>query len=105
MLIGAGGVNNLLVRELASQENVDKMVSFMLDYEVGASCRNSISQDLSRKLDTPLQTLEEDTAVEEEEEEQDVWEFHQAMKNPVSYTHLTLPTICLTCRSRWSPYH
>ena len=23
----------------------------------------------------------------------------------VSYTHLTLPTICLTCRSRWSPYH
>ena len=24
---------------------------------------------------------------------------------PVSYTHLTLPTICLTCRSRWSPYH
>ena len=23
---------------------------------------------------------------------------------PVSYTHLTLPTI-LACRSRWSPYH
>ena len=23
----------------------------------------------------------------------------------VSYTHLTLPTILLTCRSRWSPYH
>ena len=23
---------------------------------------------------------------------------------PVSYTHLTLPTILL-CRSRWSPYH
>ena len=23
---------------------------------------------------------------------------------PVSYTHLTLPTICM-CRSRWSPYH
>ena len=22
----------------------------------------------------------------------------------VSYTHLTLPTICM-CRSRWSPYH
>ena len=22
----------------------------------------------------------------------------------VSYTHLTLPTIC-RCRSRWSPYH
>ena len=25
--------------------------------------------------------------------------------NPVSYTHLTLPTIALLCRSRWSPYH
>ena len=25
--------------------------------------------------------------------------------NPVSYTHLTLPTMLLPCRSRWSPYH
>ena len=24
---------------------------------------------------------------------------------PVSYTHLTLPTSCNLCRSRWSPYH
>ena len=24
---------------------------------------------------------------------------------PVSYTHLTLPTSNLVCRSRWSPYH
>ena len=23
----------------------------------------------------------------------------------VSYTHLTLPTIQRSCRSRWSPYH
>ena len=30
-----------------------------------------------------------------------------AMPNlePVSYTHLTLPTTRLVCRSRWSPYH
>ena len=26
-------------------------------------------------------------------------------KEAVSYTHLTLPTIALLCRSRWSPYH
>ena len=26
-------------------------------------------------------------------------------KEPVSYTHLTLPTNTVTCRSRWSPYH
>ena len=25
--------------------------------------------------------------------------------SPVSYTHLTLPTIIPECRSRWSPYH
>ena len=25
--------------------------------------------------------------------------------SPVSYTHLTLPTSVLMCRSRWSPYH
>ena len=24
---------------------------------------------------------------------------------PVSYTHLTLPTSIQRCRSRWSPYH
>ena len=23
----------------------------------------------------------------------------------VSYTHLTLPTMIIRCRSRWSPYH
>ena len=27
------------------------------------------------------------------------------INNPVSYTHLTLPTTGNTCRSRWSPYH
>ena len=26
-------------------------------------------------------------------------------KEAVSYTHLTLPTILRSCRSRWSPYH
>ena len=25
--------------------------------------------------------------------------------DPVSYTHLTLPTKPMMCRSRWSPYH
>ena len=28
-----------------------------------------------------------------------------AFISPVSYTHLTLPTIHVECRSRWSPYH
>ena len=30
---------------------------------------------------------------------------HHHHSEPVSYTHLTLPTTCNLCRSRWSPYH
>ena len=32
-------------------------------------------------------------------------EFGQGVHTAVSYTHLTLPTNTVTCRSRWSPYH
>ena len=31
--------------------------------------------------------------------------YQQKAIEPVSYTHLTLPTTRLVCRSRWSPYH
>ena len=30
---------------------------------------------------------------------------HITDRDAVSYTHLTLPTTCNLCRSRWSPYH
>ena len=30
---------------------------------------------------------------------------HHLSPRTVSYTHLTLPTTCRVCRSRWSPYH
>ena len=30
---------------------------------------------------------------------------NESLPEPVSYTHLTLPTIHVECRSRWSPYH
>ena len=32
-------------------------------------------------------------------------EFKADIAMAVSYTHLTLPTIDISCRSRWSPYH
>ena len=32
-------------------------------------------------------------------------EFIASTFRSVSYTHLTLPTILRSCRSRWSPYH
>ena len=31
--------------------------------------------------------------------------YTQSEAEPVSYTHLTLPTTLHECRSRWSPYH
>ena len=31
--------------------------------------------------------------------------FDPGSPESVSYTHLTLPTTRLRCRSRWSPYH
>ena len=31
--------------------------------------------------------------------------FHTPPTGAVSYTHLTLPTRYVECRSRWSPYH
>ncbi|WFD26176.1 hypothetical protein MNAN1_001153 [Malassezia nana] len=77
MLLGAGGVNNLLVREMASEENVAKMLSFMLDY----SPSNATQGDESRGLDMSLQTLQEDSAVEEEDEDEDVWAFQKTMKD------------------------
>ena len=33
-----------------------------------------------------------------------IWGYSQG-GGAVSYTHLTLPTTCNLCRSRWSPYH
>ena len=36
----------------------------------------------------------------------DYWEIMCSDEDDtVSYTHLTLPTIHVECRSRWSPYH
>lgn len=80
MLLGAGGVNNLLVRELASEDMVNRIVSFMLDFGPN-SRRSSATQETSRKNDLILHKLQEDSAVEEEEEEEDVWQFRQTMKD------------------------
>ena len=36
---------------------------------------------------------------------EEIYNFLSISKEPVSYTHLTLPTNVSMCRSRWSPYH
>ena len=43
---------------------------------------------------------------QDDESSQDaVLSSQDTVANPVSYTHLTLPTTLHECRSRWSPYH
>ena len=45
---------------------------------------------------------------EHHDSDEDIAEFRDAVIHyikSVSYTHLTLPTILRSCRSRWSPYH
>ena len=55
------------------------------------------NQEKQDELDVKINNLNEKTAKLEEK-------INQANET-VSYTHLTLPTKAVECRSRWSPYH
>lgn len=97
MLMGAGGVNNLLVRELASEENVNRMTSFMLDFKPAFRSVSSFSSEvpMDRKAsmrgmnDTSLPALREhmssdESAVEEDdddEEDDEQWQLRLDVKN------------------------
>ena len=74
--------------------------------------------DASHELRTPLTALRTvgevglrgSTTAEEAREVigsmlEEVDRLARLADEPVSYTHLTLPTTCTPCRSRWSPYH
>ena len=77
-----------LVKELESREEIESIVCVtaqhrqMLDQVLDIF---NITPDFDLNLMKNNQTLTSITAV--------------------SYTHLTLPTIQRSCRSRWSPYH
>ena len=60
--------------------------------DVAAYRQRAIDDDVAREIDSAR--LQADRAIVD---------LHSA--GPVSYTHLTLPTIAAECRSRWSPYH
>ena len=59
--------------------------------------------DLDQKEEINFQPEQnEETRIQKNEEKlRNLWDNFK----PVSYTHLTLPTIPFECRSRWSPYH
>ena len=58
-----------------------------------------------------LDQKEEINIQPEQKEETRIQKNEERLRNlqdnfkPVSYTHLTLPTRSIKCRSRWSPYH
>ncbi|KAI3620714.1 hypothetical protein CBS9595_002681 [Malassezia furfur] len=96
MLMGAGGVNNLLVRELASEETVNKMTYFMLDFKPtfkpfasGSGSEGAASRKASMRgaLDSSLPALREslssdESAVEEEDDDDDEeWQVRLSFKN------------------------
>ena len=57
--------------------------------------------------DTVRQKVEQSIGVEDISESVSVYEKEDYLEHtePVSYTHLTLPTMDRQCISRWSPYH
>ena len=61
----------------------------------------------NRVLQTSLtRLLPEDAVIPPGMSPEAIHHLPQALRlDSVSYTHLTLPTTCTRCRSRWSPYH
>ena len=97
-LLGRAGLPRVQLRTCVAEDPFEKTV---LDH-VGKSQQTTakLLEDVSR-LDTQAKTaLEELTKVKNAAN--DIAGMQIA---PVSYTHLTLPTKPMMCRSRWSPYH
>ena len=79
---------------------------------VGADDVQSISKNSDISITTSKGEIN-DEVVNPQESLEEMYRRIQHMSDPaylhtvtpVSYTHLTLPTTRLRCRSRWSPYH
>ena len=79
-----------LQASLASlQEENTKLSGFALNEDEAKKAANARISGLSADLENQKEITSEALA----------------KVDPVSYTHLTLPTTCTPCRSRWSPYH
>ena len=66
-----------------------------------SSDTRAVSTDLPNKKPS----LQEKKLQDKVQECKDIFDYIQNDYSAVSYTHLTLPTILRSCRSRWSPYH
>ena len=74
-----------------NEEHLD-LIPFAFDFPVLLSPETTYQGHLTYVIDRESDMIETATLTIE-------------ANDPVSYTHLTLPTTRLVCRSRWSPYH
>ena len=87
MLVGYARVST-------EEQSLNRQIDMLVDY--GVDKRNIYQEKISgmksnrEQLDKMIDELQEGDTV---------------IITAVSYTHLTLPTSVLMCRSRWSPYH
>ena len=78
-----------------------------LDVSINAVAKRKVANDINLFVIEIFQYLKETNPFEVRREIYDIISKHKLSKGDraVSYTHLTLPTILRSCRSRWSPYH
>ena len=90
------GVSNLLVIQSAlTGESIDSLVEKYAGQGYGHLKVDTA--DALQEFTTPLKARYDELMADRGELER--------ILAPVSYTHLTLPTMSLVCRSRWSPDH
>ena len=91
--------NRLFVEEATTDDNSVACLSPAKMDELGLFRGDTVLIRGKKRRDTVLIVLSD-----EETEDSKIRLNRVARNNPVSYTHLTLPTYAV-CRSRWSPYH
>ena len=88
-----------LLQILVDKEN--EFVSVMED-DLNTADAITVLFDLAKFINT---NLDGDSSKDFVEKTFETYSRLYDVLGPVSYTHLTLPTILRSCRSRWSPYH
>ena len=114
-----GAMQALFAMDVNDDFSTDKLDLFMENHEFQGDEVDYIKRtvpDILDKLELVDETIEKNlkgwtmarlAKVDRQILRIAVYEFLYKDDNPeaVSYTHLTLPTILRSCRSRWSPYH
>ena len=81
----------------------EKMKAVLIETKENIQGTNSEAKEMGSQING-VDHKEERNIQQEKNEETRIRKNEERLRT-VSYTHLTLPTIKVTCRSRWSPYH